>query len=66
VLYHAGDPFQPEGKNLGLRDRAEGAIDDEIALIGDERSIPLTRPELDLAVAARLHRNGLDQAHGRK
>src|SRR4029453_1797046 len=51
MLYHAWDPFQREGENLGLGDRAEGAIDDEIALIGDERRIPLSRPELDLAVA---------------
>src|SRR4029078_11339859 len=52
VLYHAGGPFQPEGQNLRLTDRAEGAIDDEIALIGDERRIPLARSELELAVAA--------------
>ena len=53
VLDHAGHAFQGKGEHLGLGDGAEGAIEDEIALVGDERRVARSWPERDRAVAAR-------------
>ncbi len=44
VLDHARHALQGKGEHLGLGDAAEGAIEDEIALVGDERRIARSRP----------------------
>ena len=45
-------PLQRKGEHLGLRNAAEGAIQDEIALIGDEGLPALIPAQSNLARAA--------------
>jgi len=62
VLDHAGHALQGKGKHFRLLNFAEGAIEDEVALIGDERRAILVKTLDNLALAAGLRGHGLDHA----
>src|SRR5512135_44690 len=66
MLDHARNALEREREHLRLEDGAEGAIEDEIALISDEGRVPHPWPQPDLAMAPRLEGDGLNQAHGRE
>ena len=36
MLDDAGDRVKPRGQRLGIRDRAKGAVEDQMAAVGDE------------------------------
>src|SRR6476620_8933947 len=64
VLDHAGNALQRKGEDFRLLNVAEGAVEDEIALIGEERRSLLAQALSDLALASSLVRHGLDRAAG--
>jgi hypothetical protein len=62
VLDDAWHPLQRVGKHLRLGNSAEGAIENEIALIGEEGLAALGQALRDRSLASGLGGHGLDHA----
>jgi len=59
MLDDAGDSVKPRGQRLGLRDRAKGAVEDQMAAVGDEGRADFFARRY-LALKAKFARRRLD------